>query len=75
MMFLIVILFFFETVYRILNCETAKLSDTRLSTIYTLNLLGDRKQCSARSKEIDVKIALSYPGKPIPLPSQKYVQI
>ena len=25
MMFLIVILFFFETVYQILNCETAKL--------------------------------------------------
>ena len=75
MMFLIVILFFFETVYRILNCETAKLSSNRLSTTYTLNLLGERKQCRVRSKEIDVKIAMSYPGKPIPLSSQKYMQI
>ena len=64
MMFLIVILFFCYFVYLILNCETAKLSDNRLSTIYTMKLLGERKQCSARAKEIDVKIAESYLGKP-----------
>lgn len=71
MMFLIVILLFFETVYGIVNYETAKLSDNRLSTIYTLNLLGERKQCCSRFKEIDLKIAVSYPGKSIPILSQK----
>ena len=45
-----------------------KLYDNHSLTKYKLNLLGERKQCSSRSKELNVKIAVSSSGKSIPFP-------